>query len=71
VTVNEYTRGEAVELELDAFISKRHEQNLRGHGLRQGESTAVRTVIIAIGFGVAAYYFWNLYGPGGFRIGGR
>jgi hypothetical protein len=33
--------------------------------------TAVRPVIVAIGFGVAAYYFWNLYGPAGLRIGGR
>ena len=33
--------------------------------------TALRTVVIAIGFGVAAYYFWNLYGPAGFRIGGE
>jgi len=33
--------------------------------------TGLRTVVIAIGFGVAAYYFWNLYGPAGFRIGGE
>jgi hypothetical protein len=31
--------------------------------------TGLRTV--AIGFGVAAYYLWNLYGPAGFRIGGE
>jgi hypothetical protein len=33
--------------------------------------TALRAVVIAIGFGVGAYYFWNLYGPAGFRIGGE
>jgi uncharacterized protein len=30
----------------------------------------VRSIVIAIGFGVAAYYFWNLYGPAVMRIGG-
>jgi uncharacterized membrane protein YfcA len=30
----------------------------------------VRWIVIAIGFGVAAYYFWNLYGPVVVRIGG-
>ena len=33
--------------------------------------TGLHTVVIAIDFGVAAYYFWNLYGPAGFRIGGE
>jgi uncharacterized protein len=30
----------------------------------------VRWIVIAIGFGVAAYYFWKLYGPAVVRIGG-
>jgi len=33
--------------------------------------TALRTVVMAIGFGVAAYYLWTLYGPAEFRIGGE
>ena len=33
--------------------------------------TALRAVVVAIGFGVAAYYFWTLYGSGGGRIGGE
>jgi hypothetical protein len=32
--------------------------------------TALRAVVIAIGFGVSAYYFWTLYGPAAVRIGG-
>jgi Sulfite exporter TauE/SafE len=31
----------------------------------------VRSIVIMIGFGVAAYYFWNLYGPAVMRIGGQ
>jgi uncharacterized protein len=30
----------------------------------------VRWIVIAIGFGVAAYYFWKIYGPAVVRIGG-
>ena len=33
--------------------------------------TALRAVVVAIGFGVAAYYFWSLYGSGVGRIGGE
>jgi uncharacterized membrane protein YfcA len=28
-------------------------------------------VVISIGFGVAAYYFWRLYGAGELHIGGE
>jgi uncharacterized protein len=31
----------------------------------------VRWIVIAIGFGVAAYYFWKLYGPAFMRVGGE
>jgi uncharacterized protein len=33
--------------------------------------TVLRTLVIAIGFGVAAYYFWSLYSPTGAGIGGE
>ena len=33
--------------------------------------TALRGVVTVVGFGVAAYYFWQLYGPPGFHIGGE
>jgi len=33
--------------------------------------TALRTVVMIIGFGLAAYYFWTLYGPSGLRFGGE
>ncbi len=31
----------------------------------------VRLIVIAIGFAVAAYYFWKLYSPSVMRIGGE
>lgn len=31
----------------------------------------LRAVVLVIGFGLAAYYFWNLYGPPGLRVGGE
>jgi uncharacterized membrane protein YfcA len=31
----------------------------------------VRSIVIVIGFGVAAYYFWKLYGPVVMRISGE
>lgn len=33
--------------------------------------SALRAVVMVIGFGVAAYYFWTLYGPSGLHIGGE
>jgi uncharacterized membrane protein YfcA len=33
--------------------------------------TALRAVVMTIGFGLAAYYFWTLYGPPGIRFGGE
>src|SRR5215210_5010972 len=33
--------------------------------------TALRAVVMIIGFGLAAYYFWTLYGPSGLRFGGE
>jgi uncharacterized protein len=33
--------------------------------------TVLRGVVIVVGFGVAAYYFWQLYGPPEFRGGGE
>jgi uncharacterized protein len=32
---------------------------------------ALRTVVMVIGFGLAAYYFWTLYGPPELRFGGE
>ena len=34
-------------------------------------STVLRAVVMSIGFGLAAYYFWTLYGPSGLRFGGE
>ena len=31
----------------------------------------LRALVIVIGFGVAAYYFWNVYGAAIPRIGGE
>jgi uncharacterized protein len=33
--------------------------------------TVLRGVVIVVGFGVAAYYFWKLYGPPELHIGGE
>ena len=33
--------------------------------------TALRAVVMAIGFGLAAYYFWTLYGPPEPHFGGE
>jgi uncharacterized protein len=33
--------------------------------------TVVRWIVIGIGFGVAAYYFWRLYGPPAMYVGGE
>ena len=33
--------------------------------------TALRAVVMVIGSGLAAYYFWTLYGPTGLRFGGE
>jgi uncharacterized protein len=33
--------------------------------------TILRAVVMIIGFGLAAYYFWNLYAPPGPRFGGE
>jgi hypothetical protein len=33
--------------------------------------TVLRGVVIVVGFGVAAYYFWQLYGPSEFHVGGE
>jgi len=33
--------------------------------------TVVRWIVIGLGFGVAAYYFWRLYGPPVMQIGGE
>jgi uncharacterized membrane protein YfcA len=33
--------------------------------------TALRTVVMIIGFGLAAYYFWILYGPPDLHFGGE
>ena len=33
--------------------------------------TALRAVVVAIGFGLAAYYFWTLYGPPKLPFGGE
>ncbi len=31
----------------------------------------VRSIVIGLGFGVAAYYFWKLYGPAVMRVSGE
>jgi hypothetical protein len=33
--------------------------------------TVLRAVVMPIGFGLAGYYFWTLYGPSGLRFGGE
>jgi uncharacterized membrane protein YfcA len=33
--------------------------------------SVVRLIVIGIGFAVAAYYFWRLYGPPAMRVGGE
>jgi uncharacterized membrane protein YfcA len=33
--------------------------------------TDLRAVVLVIGFGLAAYYFWTLYGPPELRVGGE
>jgi uncharacterized membrane protein YfcA len=33
--------------------------------------TMLRAVVVTIGFGLAAYYFWTLYAPAGLRFGGE
>jgi hypothetical protein len=33
--------------------------------------SALRAVVMSIGFGVAAYYHWTLYGPAEFQFGGE
>jgi len=33
--------------------------------------TRLRAVVIIIGFGLSAYYFWTLYGPPGLHFGGE
>jgi len=33
--------------------------------------TVLRAVVMTIGFGLAAYYFWTLYGPSGLHFGGE
>jgi uncharacterized membrane protein YfcA len=35
------------------------------------DRTVLRGVVIVVGFGVAAYYFWKLYGPPELQIGGE
>lgn len=35
------------------------------------DRTALRAVVMVVGFGVAAYYFWTLYGPPDLHIGGE
>ena len=33
--------------------------------------TVLRAVVMTIGFGLAGYYFWTLYGPSGLHFGGE
>jgi uncharacterized protein len=33
--------------------------------------TVLRALVMTIGFGLAGYYFWTLYGPSGLRFGGE
>ena len=33
--------------------------------------TILRAVVVTIGFGLAAYYFWTLYAPAGLPFGGE
>jgi len=37
---------------------------------RRVNRSALRAVVITIGFGLAAYYFWTLYGPADLQLGG-
>jgi hypothetical protein len=38
---------------------------------RRSHPTAIRRIVIVIGFGVAAYYFWKFYGAADLRFGGE
>jgi uncharacterized membrane protein YfcA len=33
--------------------------------------TALRVLVMTIGFGLAGYYFWTVYGPSGLHVGGE
>ncbi len=44
---------------------------LGGRMSHRANRSVIRRVVIGLGFGVAAYYFWRLYGPPEMRIGGE
>ena len=43
----------------------------RGMLTGRKKRTILRAVVITVGFGLAAYYFWTLYTPAGLRFGGE
>jgi len=44
---------------------------LGGMASGRANRTVIRGVVIGLGFGMAAYYFWTLYGPPELHIGGE
>jgi uncharacterized membrane protein YfcA len=44
---------------------------LGGMASGRANRTVVRWIVIGLGFGVAAYYFWRLYGPPVMHVGGE
>ena len=44
---------------------------LGGRMSHRANRSVIRGVVIGLGFGVAAYYFWRLYGPLEMHIGGE
>ena len=44
---------------------------LGGMASHRANRTVVRWIVIGLGFGVAAYYFWRLYGSPVMHIGGE
>ena len=44
---------------------------LGGRMSHRANRNVVRGIVIALGFGVAAYYFWRLYGPPIMHVAGE
>jgi uncharacterized protein len=44
---------------------------LGGRMSHRANRNVVRGIVIALGFGVAAYYFWELYGPPIMHVAGE
>ncbi len=56
---------------LSLFLVALYGGYLGGLASHRANRTVVRWTVIGIGFGVAAYYFWRLYGPPVMYVGGE